>query len=95
MEYLVIFSITFVLIIPLIIIFVAQTQNMQEDITNAQLDKISSEIHDAALEVLFMGPPSQKTIRVSFPAGIQSIDLVQYENTSDDVNIACSIYFVC
>lgn len=78
LEYLVIFSISFVLIIPLIIIFVTQTQNMQEDITNAQLDKLSSEIHDAALEVYFMGPPAQKTIRVSFPAGIQAIELESY-----------------
>ena len=78
MEYLIIFSITFVLLIPLIIIFVTQTERMQEDITNAQLDKLSSEISDAASEVYFLGPPAQKTIRVTFPAGIKSIGLEHY-----------------
>ena len=78
LEYLVIFSITFVLLIPLIIIFVTQTQNMQEDITNAQLDKLSSEIDDAVSEVYYLGPPAQKTIRVTFPSGIQSVDLESY-----------------
>jgi len=78
LEYLIIFSISFILLIPLIIIFVTQTQHMQEDITNAQLDKLSSDISDAASEVYFLGPPAQKTVRVTFPTGIKSIDFEPY-----------------
>ncbi|MCF7799123.1 hypothetical protein K9M74_04420 [Candidatus Woesearchaeota archaeon] len=70
MEYLIIFSIAFLMTMPLVIIFATQTSNLQSDIANAQLEKAASEIIDAASEVYFMGSPAQQTIRVTFPDGI-------------------------
>lgn len=67
-----IFGLTIALTLPLLIIYVTQTQNMQADITAAQIDKLSFEIAGAAREVYYMGEPAQKTIQVTFPAGIQS-----------------------
>ncbi len=72
MEYLIIFSVAFFMTLPLIIIFANQTQNLQSDIANAQIDKAATLILDAAEEVYFMGQPAQKTIRVTFPSRVQS-----------------------
>lgn len=73
MEYLAVFAITALMIIPMIIIFTTQSSNLKAEIINAQLDKATSEIADSAEEVHYMGPPTQKTIKVTFPEGIQSI----------------------
>jgi len=82
MEYLAIFSIATLLILPLIIIFVVQTQNIQADITDSQTQKIASKIMASAEEVYFMGEPAQKTLLVQFPAGIKSISMHNLENGS-------------
>lgn len=73
MEYMIIFSMTFFMSLILIILFANQTNNIRTDLANAQMDKVGSEILDAVRQVYFMGEPAQKTIRVTFPAGIESI----------------------
>ncbi|MFP4118605.1 MAG: hypothetical protein ACLFTH_00965 [Candidatus Woesearchaeota archaeon] len=78
MEYLMIFSITFFMIIPLLIIFITQTSTLEENIVNAQLEKISNEIVDTAKEVYYFGEPSQKTIRVTLPDNIKKVELRDY-----------------
>jgi uncharacterized protein (UPF0333 family) len=77
MEYMAIFSIAVLMTLPLIIIFVTQQGNIKADITNAQAQRAATEIISAAEEVYFMGPPAQRTIRVTFPEGIQGIDISQ------------------
>ncbi len=79
MEYLIIFSVAFFMTLPLIIIFTTQTSNLQSDIANAQLDRAATLITDAAQEVYFMGPPAQKTVRITFPSGIQSVSVQSNE----------------
>jgi hypothetical protein len=78
MEYMIIFSIAFLMALPLIVIFASQTNNLQSDIASAQLDKAATHIIDAVEEVYYMGQPAQKTIRITFPSGIQSIDITSY-----------------
>ncbi|MGM5481395.1 MAG: hypothetical protein ACQESE_03210 [Nanobdellota archaeon] len=78
MEYLIIFSITFFMIIPLILIFITQTSTLESNIVNAQLEKLSNEIIDTSKEVYYLGEPSQKTIRVTFPDQIQSVAITDY-----------------
>ena len=56
----------------LIVLFTSQTNNIRNDLGTAQMDRAASEIVDAARQVYFMGEPAQKTIRVTFPAGVQS-----------------------
>lgn len=73
MEYLVIFAVVVIMTLPLILIFTVQTENMQTDITNAQLKKIGDELTNAVSDVYYMGAPAQKTIRVTFPSGVDSI----------------------
>lgn len=73
MEYLIVFTMAFFMTIPLIIIFSVQTNNMQSDIAGAQLNKMASEIIDAAEEVYYLGSPSQKTLEVTFPRGLRDV----------------------
>jgi uncharacterized protein (UPF0333 family) len=75
MEYLVIFAIAFAMTLPLIIIYVRQTGNIQADVTHAQVYKVVSKISDYAEQVYYMGEPSQRTLEIAFPAGINSVTL--------------------
>jgi len=75
MEYLIIFGIAFAMTLPLIIIYAKQTGNIQADVTNAQIYKTASKISDYAEQVYYMGEPSQRTLEIRFPAGINSVTL--------------------
>lgn len=75
MEYLLVFSIAFLMSLILIIIFLAQTNNMQSDIAIVQLEKVSLELVNAVEEIYYMGEPSQKTIKISFPEGIDAVEV--------------------
>lgn len=61
------------MIIPLILIFVTQSENMKIDVAQAQSYRALSSIVSSAEEVYFQGTPSQKTIKISLPKGITSI----------------------
>ena len=73
MEYLAIFSIAALMLIPLIILFATQTNTIEADIAYAQTENALSRIIDSAEEIYFQGPPAQKTLRVQFPKGIDEI----------------------
>ena len=75
MEYLAIFSIAMVMTLLLIVIFVSQIENIQSDITNSEVQKISSKIIDYSESVYYMGEPAQKTLNILFPRGITSIEI--------------------
>lgn len=75
MEYLIVFSMAFLMTIPLIILFSVQTNNMKSDISNAQLSKLTSKIMDASEEVYYLGPPSKKVLEISFPNKIKNITI--------------------
>lgn len=59
--------------LPLIVLFYQQTENLNTGIIDSQVDKVASEIRDAADEVYYLGHPSKKTVTVFFPEGINSI----------------------
>lgn len=75
MEYLAVFTIMILLVLPLTIIFITQTDNVRTDITAAEVQKISSKLIDYAEEVYFMGEPAQKTLQVYFPQGINVVSV--------------------
>jgi len=75
MEYLIIFGIAFAMTLPLILIYVKQTGNIQADVTQMQVYKAASKISDYAEQVYYMGEPSQRTLNINFPAGITSVQL--------------------
>jgi len=75
MEYLIIFGIAFSMTLPLIIIYAKQTGNMQADVTQIQIYKTASKIGDYAEQVYYMGEPSQRTLYIDFPAGINYVTI--------------------
>jgi hypothetical protein len=90
MEYLIIFTIAFTMTLPLIVIYAKQTENVQADITNAQIYKVANKISDYANEVYFTGKPSQRTVIITFPQGINSVtlngSLILFNVTTTDLN---------
>jgi len=75
MEYLIIFGIAFAMTLPLIIIYVKQTGNIQADVTQMQIYKAASKISDYAEQVYYMGEPSKRTLNINFPAGVTGVEL--------------------
>jgi hypothetical protein len=61
--------------VPLIIIFYQQSQNINTEVTSSQLDKVASEVRDAADEVYYLGSPSKKTISVFMPENVKEISI--------------------
>jgi len=76
-EYLLITAFAFFFILPIIIVFYTQSHNLNEEITDSQIDKIASEIVDAANEVFYLGEPSKKTLVVYMPQRVKSITLIE------------------
>jgi uncharacterized protein (UPF0333 family) len=73
MEFLMVVGFAFLMTVPLVIIFYQQSQNLTTEVSASQVDKIASEIRDAADEVYYLGTPSKKTITVFMPETIKSI----------------------
>jgi hypothetical protein len=92
MEYLIMFSIAFMMTLPLVIIYARQTGNIQADVTQAQMYKVASKISDYAEQVYYMGEPSQRTLIINFPKGINSITLddklITFNVTTTDLTYA-------
>ena len=90
MEYLIIFGIAVMMTLPLIIIYSKQTSNVQADVTKVQVYKAASKISDYAEQVYYMGEPSQRTLTISFPQGINSVTLngtlITFNITTSDLN---------
>ncbi len=74
-EFLFVVGFAFLMTIPLIIIFYQQSENLDREITASQVDKVASEIRDAADEVYYLGEPSKKTITVYVPESVRFITL--------------------
>ncbi|MFH1072890.1 MAG: hypothetical protein V1743_05670 [Nanoarchaeota archaeon] len=74
MEYLLIVGFTFLMLVPLIVIFFTSSNDLEESITQNQADKIASQVIDSADEVFFLGPPAKKTIKAFFPDDVTNVE---------------------
>ena len=79
MEYLTVVGISLFLLMPMIIIFYQQSGGLTDDINAAQLEKIGLELMDAAEEVYYLGPPTQKFMVIYLPQHINNIVISQQE----------------
>ena len=90
MEYLIIFGIAFMMTLPLIIIYSKQTSNVQADVSQIQIYKIASKISDYSEQVYYMGEPSQRTLYIQFPQGINDVvlkdNLITFNVTTNGLN---------
>lgn len=75
MEYLAVFSITLLMTLPMVVIFLNQSNSLEMEVVKAQIGRATNEIADAAEEVSYMGLPAKKTIRITVPANIEDINI--------------------
>jgi uncharacterized protein (UPF0333 family) len=75
LEYLMITAFAFLFTIPLLGLFYTQSQRMQQDVTTTQVDRVASELADAADEVYYLGEPSKKTLKLYMPRNVEDIQL--------------------
>lgn len=96
MEFLVVFSFVFLMILPLILIYFDQLFNLQDKISENQIRNIAIKIVDKAESVYFMGEPSQLTLSVYFPENIVSVNISNnslFFNYLTKENVLHSIYY--
>lgn len=75
LEFLMIMGVAMMMILPLIVVFFQQSENLNTEITGSQADKVASEIRDAADEVFYLGTMSKKTISVYMPDNVVLAEL--------------------
>ena len=75
-EFLLIVGFALLLSFPLMYIFYRQSESLNTEIAGTQVDKIASEIRDAADEVYYLGSPSKKTITVFVPEQVTAVTLL-------------------
>ena len=75
MEFLMVVGLALMMTLPLIVLFYQQSENLNTGILDSQIDKVASEIRDAADEVYYLGYPSKKTVTIYVPEGVNSISI--------------------
>ena len=78
-EYLFIIGFAALLTLPLLLIYYTYTSDSSDSVATNQAMQVARKIVDASESVYYLGKPSQTTLRLSFPDGIISTDLSNYE----------------
>ncbi len=73
MEYLMVVGLSFLLITPLAVLFVYQSNSMSSEIQAVQMERVGQEIISSAEEVFYLGSPTQKVLKVYFPERLSSV----------------------
>lgn len=76
MEFLMVTGFAFLLLIPVLILFLTQTQDINEDVTAAQVNKLGEELVGSVNNVYYLGEPTKKTIHAYIPKYVKSITFV-------------------
>ena len=74
MEYMMVIGFAMLLLIPTLILYVSESQNVKADIAVAQAAKIARILADKAEEVYYMGEPSMTTVKMNIPEGVKSLN---------------------
>lgn len=72
MEFLMVISITFLLTIPLIVLFLKESQSAGEQVALAQTAQIARRIVSSAESVHAFGEPATMVLKVYMPPGVNS-----------------------
>jgi hypothetical protein len=79
MEFLSVYAFIFLMMIPLIIIFMVEYDDMRDSLASNQIKNLAIKMVDKAESVYYQGPPSKTTLRVYFPDGLHNITLSNRE----------------
>lgn len=72
MEFLTIIGLTFLLAVPLIVLFLKESQSAGEQVVLAQVTQIARRIADSAESVHAFGEPATLVLKVYMPPGVNS-----------------------
>jgi len=73
MEFFLVVMIAFIIIIPLVIYFVEESQSAASEVNTAQVVQIARKIVANAETVYAFGEPTTFTLRVYMPKGVESV----------------------
>ena len=79
MEYLLVTGFSFLLLVPLITLFFAQSSDIEADLIEAQAKTAGRELINSAERIYYSGPPSRETVQVVFP---EFVTLAEINNDS-------------
>ena len=71
-EFLMITAFAFLLIIPVLLLFLTEAQDINDDVTAIQVKKLSEELLDSVNNVYYLGAPTKKTFNIYIPQNVVS-----------------------
>ena len=83
-EYLVVFSLGFLILIPMVYMFYSYSTKSSEQIMTSDIAVIGNDIVNAAESVYYMGRGSRLTLEETMPEGITNIYLIS--DWANDIN---------
>jgi len=72
-EYILVSSLILLIILPTIYIFYSYSNKSSEEIRQSQVNKVGTDIVDAAEQVYYLGEPSKTTLDAIMPDGVEKI----------------------
>ena len=75
-EYMIMVGFVLAIILPLIILFYTESDNISVQVRSQQLRSIGERIVDKAESVYYLGEPTRITIKIRMPGGVQNVTLV-------------------
>lgn len=78
-EYMIVVGFAFIMIMPVIIIFLVQSNDIQDSINVNQANSVARKIAHYSDSIYYMGHPSKTTIKAYIPKGIESISIGNQE----------------
>lgn len=76
LEYLIVFSLAFVLLLPMIYLFYEYSMQFSQQINTNAVAVIGNDIINAAESVFYMGRGSRLTLEVTMPDGVKNISIL-------------------
>ena len=78
-EYMLVMGFAALLTIPLLLIYYTYSADSTDAVATSQALQIARKVVDASESVYYLGKPSQTTLKLNFPEGIQSTNLSSKE----------------
>jgi uncharacterized protein (UPF0333 family) len=99
MEYIIIVAFVAVITVPLIVVFMTQSDETNDDVKSNQVYQIAKKISDSAESVYYLGEPSKTTLKMYFPRDIfltsignkEIVFKMKTKNGVDDVVVMTSV----
>jgi uncharacterized protein (UPF0333 family) len=75
-EYLVVFALVFVVLVPMMYYFQAYSEEAKDQIVAGQVRVIGTDVVSAAETVYYMGEHARLTVRATMPEGVEDIYVI-------------------